>query len=137
MNLAFDLAPGQAAGKSVRIIGAAFDANSIIPQYVGIGLQLFGSGRTMLQVCQLAVDTPLFLSPAGSHGNADFVNLVCRNVVGFLPSPADLDHYVGLLQGSGGSMTRAELLALSANAGINETNINLVSFIQNGVESGG
>jgi len=91
----------------------------------------------MLQVCQLAVDTPLFLSPAGSHGNADFVNLVYRNVVGVLPSPADLDYFVGLLQGSGGSMTRAELLALAANAGIDETNINLVSFIQNGAEFGG
>jgi hypothetical protein len=92
MNLAFDLAQGRAAGNSVRIIGAAFDANSIIPQYVGIGLQLLDSGRTMLQVCRLAVDTPLFLSPAGSHGNADFVTLVRSNVVGVLPSPTDLDH---------------------------------------------
>ena len=137
MKLAFDLAQGQAAGNSVRIIGAAFDADRIIPEYMAIGLQLFDSGSTMLQVCQLAIDTPLFLSLAGSHGNADFVNLVYRNVVGALPSPTDLDYYVGLLQGSGGSMTRAELLALAANAVINETNIDLVGLVQHGVEFGG
>jgi hypothetical protein len=137
MNLAFDLAQGQSAGNTVRIIGAAFDANSIIPPYVAIGLQLFDSGKTMLEVCQIAIDTPLFLSLAGSHSNVDFVNLVYKNVVGVLPSPTDLNFYVSMLQGSGGTMTQAELLMLAADAGINETNIGLVGLIQNGVEFGG
>ena len=41
---------------------------------------------------------------------------------------------VGLLQGSGGTMTQADLLVLAANADINAQNINLVGLQQNGVE---
>ncbi|MCO6434098.1 calcium-binding protein [Nitrosomonas nitrosa] len=133
-NLAFDLAQGQAAGNSVRIIGAAFDTHNIIPEYVGIGLQLFDSGQSMLEVSELVVNTPLFISLAGSSSNVDFVNLVYQNVVGEPPVPSERDFYVGLLQGSGGTMTQAELLMLAANTIANEVNIDLVGLNQSGVE---
>ncbi len=61
-NLAFDLGQGQAAGNTVRLIGAAFDAQNITPEFVAIGLQLFDSGQSMLQVSQLVVNSPLFQS---------------------------------------------------------------------------
>ena len=136
-NLAFDLAQGQAAGNTVRLIGAAFDTQNITPEFVATGLQLFDSGRSMLEVSQLAIDTPQFASLAGSSSNADFVNLVYQNVVGAPPSAEERDFYVGLLQGDGGTMTQAELLVLAANSAVNETNINLVGLSQSGVEYAG
>jgi len=62
------------------------------------------------------------------------VNTVYKNVVGALPSDAVRDSFVGLLQGSGGTMTQAQLLELAANAGANATNINLVGLQQSGAE---
>ena len=66
--------------------------------------------------------------------NTDFVNTVYRNVVEVLPSATELKDYVELLQGSGGSMTQAELLVLAANASVNEQTIKLVGLQQTGVE---
>ncbi len=129
-KLAFDLGVNAAAGNTVRVIGAAFDAPTIQqhPDYVGIGLNLFDSGQSMLAVCQLVIGA------MGNPTNVAFVNTVYQNVVGVLPSAADRDFYVGLLQGSGGSMTQAELLVLAANADVNAVNINLVGLQQTGVE---
>ena len=47
---------------------------------------------------------------------------------------ADRDYFVGLLQGSGGSMTQAQLLEIAANADLNAVNINLVGLQASGVE---
>lgn len=129
-KLAFDLGSNTAAGNTVRIIGAAFDAPTIQrhPDYVGIGLGLFDSGQSMLAVCQLVIGA------MGSPANEDFVNTVYENVVGAPPSPAERDYYVGLLQGSGETMTQAELLVLAANAEVNAQNIDLVGLQQTGVE---
>jgi len=129
-NLAFDFGLNAAAGNTVRIIGAAFDAPTIQrhPDYVGIGLGLFDSGQGMLAVCQIAIGA------MGSPANEDFVNTVYENVVGAPPSPAERDYYVGLLQGSGETITQAELLALAANAEVNAQNIDLVGLQQTGVQ---
>jgi Ca2+-binding RTX toxin-like protein len=132
--LAFDLGAGQSAGNTVRLIGAAFGASSVTPDLVGIGIRIFDQGLSMVQVAELALNTDLYLSFADSHSNVDFVNTVYRNVVGTLPSDAARDFFVGLLQGSGGTMTQAELLALAADQPLNEGNISLVGLQQNGVE---
>jgi hypothetical protein len=126
-NLAFDLAPNQAAADTVRIIGAAFDASSIIPPYVGIGLDLFDAGVSTLSVCEM-VTRVMGLS------NTAFVNTVYQNVVGAAPSPAELAFFVGLLEGSGGPLTQGQLLEIAANAPLNEVNIDLVGLQQTGVE---
>lgn len=132
-NVALDLAPGESAGNAVRLIGAAFDAPHI-SEFMAAGISLFDSGLSMVQVAQRALDTGLFLTTAGSHGNAAFVNTVYQNVVGTLPSGAELDFYVSLLQGSGGTMSQAELLAFAANTAANAVNINLVGLQQSGVD---
>ena len=133
-NRALDLGPGEAAGNTVRIIGAAFGAESIIPEYVGIGLDLFDRGMSMLEVCQFALDTGLVLSIAGSNSNAAFVDTVYKNVVGAPPSTVERDFYVGLLVGSGGTMTQAELLMYAAETESNALSIDLVGLQNNGVE---
>jgi len=129
-NLAMDLGPGQAAGNTVQVIGAAFDAPTIQqhPDYVGIGLNLFDSGVSMLAVCQLVIGA------MGNPTNVAFVNTVYQNVVGIPPPDSERALYVGLLQNSGGTMTQAELLMLAATAGVNEININLVGLQESGVE---
>lgn len=129
-NIAVDLNAGQAANSTARIIGAAFDAPTIQahPDYVGIGLNLFDSGRSMLEVAQLVVGV------LGNPSNEAFVDKVYQNVAGNAPSSAAHDHYVGLLQGSGGSFTQAELLEIAANSEANATNINLIGLQLSGVE---
>ena len=132
--LAFDLGLGQSAGNTVRLIGATFGAGSVTPELVGIGMRIFDAGLSMVQVADLALGTGLWLSMAGSRSNEAFVNTVYGNVVGNAPSDATRDFFVGLLQGSGGTMTQAELLALAADQPLNEGNISLVGLQQNGVE---
>ena len=126
-SFAIDLNDGQAANNTVRIIGAAFDAPAILehPDYVGIGLNLFDSGQSVLEVSQLVVD---FMNLS----NDDFVDTVFQNVVGAAPTPAEHDFYVGMLEN--GASNQAQLLELAANSDINATNINLVGLQQGGVE---
>ena len=128
-GVAFDLSAGEAAGNTVRIIGAAFDASAIQerPDWVAEGLDLFDSGMSMQAVCELVVSL-MGLS------NTDFVTTVYTNVVGAAPSAADRDYFVAWLQGSGGSMTQAELLEFAAHHSLNETNIDLVGMQETGVE---
>jgi serralysin len=74
------------------------------------------------------------LSLAGSHSNVDFVNAVYRNVVGTLPTADVRDSLVRLLQGSGGTMTQAELLTLAAYTPENAVNIDIVGLQSTGVD---
>ena len=133
-KIALDLGQGEAAGNTVRLIGAAFDTNFITPEFVGIGIDLFDSGASLAQVAELALGTSVYQSIAGSRSNVDFVNTIYRNVVGTLPSESARDFFVSLLQGSGGTMSQAELLAIAANDGLNAANINLVGLQQSGIE---
>ncbi len=134
-KIALDLAAGGHAAGAVQVLGSAFGAGSLSSKaYVGVALGLFDAGMSLQDVCALAVGTDEFKSLAGSTGNADFVNLVYRNVVGALPSADDRDYYVGLLQGSGGTMSQADLLALAAASDANTAHLNLVGLQQTGVE---
>ena len=125
-KLALDLDAGQSAGNTVRIIGAAFDAPAIQqhPDWVGLGFSFFDSGMSMQAVCELVV-------PLLGLSNTEFVTTVYTNVVGAAPPPADLDYFVGLLEGGA---TQADLLVLASNVSLNEQNINLAGLQQSGVE---
>ncbi|MFN7085606.1 MAG: hypothetical protein ACK4N4_03150 [Burkholderiales bacterium] len=129
-RLAFDLGADQSAGMTVRVIGAAFDAPAIQqhPEWVGMGLQLFDGGKSLLEVCQLVIGA------MGNPSNETFVDTVYANVVGSPPSATDRAYFVGLLQGSGGTMSQAELLQLAATVDANAVNIGLVGLQQSGVE---
>jgi hypothetical protein len=133
-TVALDLNAQQAAGDTVRIIGAAFDTPFLNPTLVGIGIALFDAGFSALQVCELAISDGLFLNLAGSHSNVDFVNTVYQNVVGVPPTTAVRDSFVNMLQSSGGTMTQAELLLMAAYTPENAANINLVGLQQGGVD---
>lgn len=129
-KFALDLEAGEAAGSTVRVIGAAFDAPAIQqhPDWVGIGLQFFDGNMSMLEVCELVAQQVMGLS------NSAFVTQVYTNVAGFAPDAASLDAYVGMLQGSGGQMTQGQLLEFAANIDLNAQQINLVGLQAGGVE---
>jgi hypothetical protein len=129
-RLAFDLGSDQSAGKAVRVIGAAFDAGAIAehPDWIGAGMQLLDAGMSLLEACGIVVQL------MGNPSDASFVDTVFNNVVGRLPSGDERLHYTGMLQGSGGSMTQAELLQLAANVDVNAANIGLVGLQTTGVE---
>lgn len=130
INLAFDLGAGEAAGNTVRIIGAAFGGENVAahPDWVGAGLAFFQSGISAPAVCEIVIDV------LGHPGNDAFVSAVYENIVGAPPSAAERDLYVGLLAGSGGPMTQAELLMFAANTEANALNIDLAGLQQSGVE---
>jgi len=129
-GLALDLDPGQAAANTVRVIGAAFDAPAIQQHrdWVGIGLRLFDEGLTLPQVCEFVAQQVLRMD------NETFVTTVYANVTGAAPSASERDHYVGMLQGSGGTMTQGQLLEFAANCEANTANVDLVGLQQTGVE---
>ena len=130
VSIAFDLGVGAAAGNTVRVIGAAFGEENIAahPEWVGIGLDLFGSGMTLLQVCELVIGV------LGHPSNEAFVETVYENVIGAAPSQGDRDFYVGLLIGSGGPYTQAQLLEIAADSSITAERVELVGLQQTGVE---
>lgn len=128
-KLAIDLNAGQAANYTVRLIGAAFGAPAIqdFPDYVSSGLFLFDSGESISEVAQVALEA------MGSLSNEALVDTLYQNIVGTAPAEADLNFYVGMLQGSGGAMTQAEFLEFAANTEENALNIDLVGLQQSGV----
>jgi hypothetical protein len=128
-SIAFDLARGQAAGNTVGVITAAFGTQAIAaqPELVGIGIDAFDAGASMQQVCAAA------LRVMGSPDNTAFIDTVYRNVFGHAPSAAERAECVGVLDGSGGSLTQAQLLEIAANAALTVT-IGLAGLPQTGVE---
>jgi hypothetical protein len=128
-RLAFDLGLAQSAGKAARLIGAAFDGPAVQqhPDWMGIGLELFDSGTSLLEACKLVIGL------MGNPSNEAFVSTVYNNVVGMPPAAAEQLHFVGMLAGSGGSMSQAELLQLAATIDVNEVNIGLVGLQNTGV----
>lgn len=128
-RLAFDLGAEQSAGKAARLIGAAFDAPAIAahPDWMGAGIGVFDQGASLLDVCRQVV------SMMGNADNQSFVNTVYTNVAGVAPGAAELQHFTSLLEGSGGTLSRAALLELAALADVNEVNIGLVGLQSAGV----
>lgn len=131
LKLALDLASSQSGGKTVLLIGAAFglDTLSKHPDYVGVGLQLFDAGYTLGQVAQLCLGTGLVSAP----DNTAFVSAVWKNVVGTSIDSANLNYFVGQLQGSGGSLSQAALLELAASSQANAQHVDLVGLAKVGL----
>ncbi|MEI6215578.1 MAG: Ig-like domain-containing protein [Desulfuromonadales bacterium] len=132
-KVAFDVSGAGHGAESLELLGAAFGKSSLIPAYVGVVIRLFDIGLSLHDVCQMAIGTDLFKVMAGSSSNADFVNLVYKNVVGTLPGRADLDSFVGLLQGSGGTLSQADFLEIAALTETNQIHINLAGLQSTGV----
>ncbi len=134
-SVAFDLSGSGHAAQAVELLGAAFGPSALSDRVVvGIALGLFDAGYSMHDVCSVVVGLPVFQSLAGSSGNVDFVNYVYRNLTTNLPPTVDRDLLVGLLQGSGGTMSQADMLQAAALCEPNLTHIGLTGMQATGIE---
>lgn len=126
-KIALDLSATGNAGHVVELIGAAFATSFLTNKlYVGIGLQLFDSGNTMMQVAQLCIGL------VSAPDNTSFVSTVWKNVVGSTIDQANLHTFVGLLDNH--TFTQASLLAAAAEMAANQQHVNLVGLQQTGIE---
>lgn len=121
-----------AVGNAVRLIGAIFGTQYLIPEFVGIGIRFLDGGGPMEAGAQLALNTDLYVELAGSRSNADFVRLAYGNVMGFAPSAAEQAYYEGILDR--GDMTQAQLAVLAAETNENALNIDLIGLSNSGIE---
>jgi len=93
---------------AVDAVIASFGAEGL-DTYMAPALALVDQGWTMADLCNLVIDHGLVPS-----GNAEFVDVVYRNVVGAAPTPAERALYTGYLDE--GVYTQASLLEFAANA---------------------
>jgi subtilisin-like proprotein convertase family protein len=121
------------AGSVAQIIRAVFGPSFLTNRdFVGIGLQLFDGGTSYKDVVQLAVGIDLFAQLAGGRSNEAFVNHVYKNVIGVLPSAADLGYFAGLI--SSGVYTQASLAELACTIELNTASVDLVGLATTGIE---
>lgn len=127
-KIAVDIAGGN-AGTTAKILGAVFGAASVSNRaYVGIGLGYLDGGLDSPDLMLLALNARL---GAGFSNTAE-VNLLYDNLVGVLPSTADLDYWTGAI--TSGQFTQTSLAVMAAEHSLNTTNINLVGLALTGIE---
>lgn len=126
-NIALDLDGN--AGLTAKILGIVFGAAYMSnKQYVGIGLTLLDGGMSYSDIMQAALNAKL---GAGFSNEAE-VNLLYHNLIGVLPSAADLNYWTETL--SSGQFTQSSLAQMAAEFSLNATNINLIGLQQTGIE---
>ena len=133
-KIALDLTPEGNAGKAHEFIGMMAHNLVNMPTVVGTILSIFDQGKSMKEVCQLAIDVGLTGNLAGSTSNLDLAKLVFRNVVGSEASAETANGLAGFIQGSGGSMSQADFLTAVAQLDLNNQHIGLVGLQQTGIE---
>jgi methionine-rich copper-binding protein CopC len=133
-KIAIDLTPDGNAGKSLQFIGMLVYSMVSTPNIVGTILSIFDQGKSMKEVCQLAIDVGLTRDLAGSNSNLDLAKLVFRNVVGSEASAENAVSLASYIQGNGGSMTQGDFLATVAQLDLNNQHIGLVGLQQTGIE---
>ncbi len=127
-NIALDITGGN-AGTTAKILGAVFGQASVsYTDYVGIGLGYLDGGMSYQDLMLLALNARL----GAGFTNADEVNLLYQNLVGALPSAADLSYWTGVV--TSGQYTQTSLATMAADHSLNTANINLVGLAQTGIE---
>ena len=129
-HLAYDLRADQSAGKAVRLLGAAFDGTTLTarPDWVGTAISIFDKGVNLLDACQMAIGV------MGNPSNESFVTKVFTNVIGRAPTSGELSHFTGMLEGSGGNLSQAQLLQTAMGTAENDVNIGLTGLLTTGLE---
>ncbi len=105
-NVAIDIDGN--AGAIASILAAVFGGETILnTEYVGIGLDLIDNGRSIEQICELA------LQVAGANTHDDVVELLYSNLFGATPSESEKAPYVALLDN--GEHSKASLTVAAAD----------------------
>jgi hypothetical protein len=133
-KLALDLSPTEHGGQALEFIGLMAPALVTTPSVVGLILGLFDQGKTLQDVCQLALDVGLVRSSAGSDTNAALAAMAFKNIIGSVADAPTVDMLVGFMDGRQASYTQAGFMAMVAGLDVNQTHIDLVGLQQTGVE---
>lgn len=115
------------AGQVAKILGAVFGESYVSNKdYVGIGLALLDGGMSYQDLGALA------MTAAGKRLAADICGLLWVNVMGQLPSAADIAPFEVLL--NSGQLSIGALVAMAADTSYNIANIDLVGLASDGIE---
>lgn len=129
-DLALDI--GGHAGTVAKILGALFGTAALRNStYVGIGLDLLDDGMSYQDLVALAVAAPVFTQAAGGTSNSAFVRFVFQNVFGRLPTAAEQQPIVKLLDD--GSYTKADLAYVACEHAANAAHVDLTGLAETGL----
>ena len=125
-GLAFDLdGSGGNAGKVAKLIGAVFGAESVSKaDYVAIGLYYLDTGTSYEDLAAGAILI------AGAKSPEQIVTLLWTNIFDSPPTADEAQPYIDMLN-SGTSVGKLGVSA--AEYSLNQTNINLVGLVENGI----
>lgn len=133
-KLALDLDPSQHTGQALEFIGLMAPILIKTPSVVGTILSLFDQGKSLHDVCQLALDVGLVNSTAGSTSNASLAAMAFRNVIGSEADAATVNMLVGYMDGRYASYSQADFMTVIAGMEVNQMHIGLIGLQQTGVE---
>ena len=133
-KLALDLGTAEHGGLALQFIGLMAPEMVSLPNIAGTILTIFDEGKTMQQVCQLAIDVGLVTAIAGANTNQALAAMAYKNLLG-APAGADaIDMLVGYMDGRSAKYTQSEFMTVVAGLELNQTHIGLVGLAQAGVE---
>jgi len=133
-KIALDVTAEGNTGKALELIGAV--AHGLVSDREAIGAvqRVFDAGSSLLEACDLALDSGLIRTLAGSDSNEDLARLVFQNVVGTPPDAEAVDTLVAFMDGRTVSYSQAGFLAEVAELELNQAHIGLVGLAATGVE---
>ncbi len=133
-KIALDVSEDGNTGRALMFIGAVAYGLRSDKAAIGVVQGVFDAGSSLLDVCDLALDSGLIRSLAGSDSNEDLAKLVYQNVVGSPPDVAAVDTLVSFMDGRTASYSQAAFLAEVAGLELNQAHIELVGLAATGVE---
>lgn len=133
-KIALDLAANENAGLALQFIGLMAPEMVSLPNVVGKILPIFDENKTMLDVCQLAIDVGLVTAIAGSNTNQALAAMAYKNLIGEQASDQIIDFLVGFIDGRSANYSQTEFMAVVAGLELNQTHIGLIGLQQTGIE---
>ena len=129
-NVALDTAADSNAGRALLMLGAVLGKDAVKnPNLVGLGIGLFDLGTLPTSVI---ANTALTAVLGENPSDTSVVNLLYKNLTGLMPDAITLSFYTSLLKT--GVLTQSYLAQMAAESDLNKANINLVGFVQDGVD---
>lgn len=133
-KVALDLDTTQAAGQAVLLAGAAGGAQALAnTELMGELIGLLDSGASFDYVCSMVADADWLKASTGDT-DTGFVETIYANVTGSLPSFEEATFFTSLLNGYGGNMSHAELLAMAAFSETNQESPAVVGLQLTGLD---
>lgn len=133
-KFALDLGATENGGLALQFIGLMAPAMVSLPNIVGTILTIFDEGKTMQQVCQMAIDVGLVNAIAGANTNQALAAMAYKNLLGVQGGADVVDMLVGYMDGRSANYTQSEFMTVVAGLELNQTHIGLVGLAQTGVE---